>query len=311
MDTQHLEEYVELSRRLNFTATARFLNLSQPTLSHHIRSLEREVGAQLIERSVPGGTARLTQAGQLFLDVAKDVLARVAEGAEKIRDLERRVSGRIAVRTPRNESSAPLLSYIFEYRTSHPFVEVVLLPWTDVDGVEDVASGNVDFAYIACPDPDDEGFVGPGVACATYSSAPIFVWVDKSDPLADGRAITPKDLDGRVFPIPANQKRNSWSTLVREFCKNHGVELVVDERYCDSVEDFILSKVGSDDFCVFIEGWRNTVSWRSDRVSVGFDPVVRIDQAVAYRADSGNPAVESFARFLRGKYASNLAGAVE
>ena len=42
MRIEYLEEFVALARFRNFTETASILNMSQPTLSKHINSLEHE-----------------------------------------------------------------------------------------------------------------------------------------------------------------------------------------------------------------------------------------------------------------------------
>lgn len=51
MDTDILQEFAELAKRLNFTETARLLDMSQPTLSKHISSFERELRIELFDRS--------------------------------------------------------------------------------------------------------------------------------------------------------------------------------------------------------------------------------------------------------------------
>ena len=43
-------EFLVLAARLNYRETAALLNISQPALSRHMQQLEKEVGAQLIER---------------------------------------------------------------------------------------------------------------------------------------------------------------------------------------------------------------------------------------------------------------------
>ena len=44
MNISHLREFIELSKRLNFTATAQYMCLTQPALSNHIKALEKEAG---------------------------------------------------------------------------------------------------------------------------------------------------------------------------------------------------------------------------------------------------------------------------
>ena len=71
MDMQVLREFVEFSKHLNFSAAARFLHMSQSSLSKHIADLEKEVGFPLVDRD--GGVA-LTVAGKHFLTSVEDIL---------------------------------------------------------------------------------------------------------------------------------------------------------------------------------------------------------------------------------------------
>lgn len=48
MNISHLREFIELSKRLNFTATAQYMCLTQPALSNHIKALEKEAGTVLV-----------------------------------------------------------------------------------------------------------------------------------------------------------------------------------------------------------------------------------------------------------------------
>ncbi|MEI3376888.1 MAG: LysR family transcriptional regulator [Coriobacteriales bacterium] len=72
MDTGILQEFAELAKRLNFTETARLLNMSQPTLSKHISSFERELRIELFDRS--GSMLRLTRAGTELLPHAYKII---------------------------------------------------------------------------------------------------------------------------------------------------------------------------------------------------------------------------------------------
>ena len=72
MDSQFIVEYAELAKRLNVTETARYLNMSQPTLSKHITALEKTLRFQLFERSPTG--LKLTRAGIDLLPFAYDLI---------------------------------------------------------------------------------------------------------------------------------------------------------------------------------------------------------------------------------------------
>ena len=71
MKIEILKEVVDLSQTLNFTQTAQNFFLTQPTLSRHILSLEKELGVTIFERSQH--KVEITEEGRLVVKYAKRI----------------------------------------------------------------------------------------------------------------------------------------------------------------------------------------------------------------------------------------------
>ncbi len=80
MNLKQLEAFVKVAETKNFSAAARQLYLTQPTVSAHIASLERELNACLLVRSTKG--AALSEAGKELYAYAGQML----ELEQKIRE---------------------------------------------------------------------------------------------------------------------------------------------------------------------------------------------------------------------------------
>jgi DNA-binding transcriptional LysR family regulator len=63
---------------------AKQLHLTQPALSRQVEDLEEELGVALFERG--SNKVRLTEAGEQFYDDSRDVLTRVEEAVERLRN---------------------------------------------------------------------------------------------------------------------------------------------------------------------------------------------------------------------------------
>src|SRR5579859_2695158 len=75
MELRQLEHFVAVAEERSFTRAAARLHLVQSTLSVSIKSLERELGGRLFDRTTHRVT--LTDAGQALLAEARNALAAV------------------------------------------------------------------------------------------------------------------------------------------------------------------------------------------------------------------------------------------
>lgn len=73
MNLRTLQYFVVLAEELNFSRAAERLHVAQPALSQQIRSLEKHLGAQLVDRG--RRLLRLTEAGSYLFTEASQILA--------------------------------------------------------------------------------------------------------------------------------------------------------------------------------------------------------------------------------------------
>ena len=83
LELRHLRYFVAVADAGTFTRAAERLFIAQPTLSQQIGRLEQILGTRLLHRRRDG--VRLTAAGAVLLDAARDVLSRIDHGISQTR----------------------------------------------------------------------------------------------------------------------------------------------------------------------------------------------------------------------------------
>lgn len=84
VNTTQLECFLEVANCLNFSRAAERLRLTQPAVSHQIKSLEDELGVKLFYRT--SKTVRLTQEGYLYIPYAGDILKLAGLSLTRLRE---------------------------------------------------------------------------------------------------------------------------------------------------------------------------------------------------------------------------------
>ncbi len=83
MNLDYIRYFVKLAEVQHYTKAAEILCISQPSLSHAMRQMEKELGVQLFEKK--GRNTVLTRFGEEFLDTAKRTLATLDEGVASLK----------------------------------------------------------------------------------------------------------------------------------------------------------------------------------------------------------------------------------
>lgn len=85
MNLSHLRYFVTLAKVKHYTKAAKELHITQPSLSHAIQTLERELGVQLFEKQK--NNTQLTCCGKKFLVSAQQSLALLDNGVDLLAHL--------------------------------------------------------------------------------------------------------------------------------------------------------------------------------------------------------------------------------
>ncbi len=149
MNNKQLEYAIELSKSLNFSATAEKLKISQPALSKHISNLEKELGVSLFDRSK--SPVELTAAGEYFFREATTLLFKEKQLYRSIADFNTDIKGNLTIGISPFRSLYFIHEVLSKVKEKYPGVKIVLKEYTSDVLRQNAEEGNYDFAIVNLP----------------------------------------------------------------------------------------------------------------------------------------------------------------
>jgi DNA-binding transcriptional LysR family regulator len=213
MELRHLRYFVAVATELHFGRAAQRLFISQPALSQQLRSLEGELGLQLLERSRRG--VRLTPEGEAFLAEAKAVVRQADRAAEVARALAEGATGRLRLSYVRTMPGGLPEVIVREYQRRYPGVEIATDSGSTGQNVERLTSGDLDVAFVHTPFEN-----GADLRWFEIATEPLVVAVPSGHPLSKRRRIRRQDLAG--VPLVYFPRQNSPGVYDRGLSQVYG-----------------------------------------------------------------------------------------
>lgn len=194
MELRHLEHFVAVAEERNFTRAARRLHLVQSALSVSIRSLERELHAQLFERTTR--EVRLTDAGRLLLPEARRTLDAAAGAQAAVLGAQAGLRGTLRLGMMQVISVADIGSLIARFHRERPLVEIKprTAPGGSAAMISDVRSGALDAAFVAVSGTDQ-----PGLTVTTLAAERVLLGCPPDHPLARRALVSVSELAEETF----------------------------------------------------------------------------------------------------------------
>src|SRR5579872_2420274 len=147
MDTRQLAAFCAVVERRSFSQAAEQLGVTQPAVSLQIRSLEKRLGLQLLDRS--GRRVEPTEAGQRLYRSSQRLLALEEQLlAELGDDVEGELTGRLEIGASTGPGGTVIPVVLGEFQQLHPGVHVALAVSDTQHVVEQVARREVELGVV-------------------------------------------------------------------------------------------------------------------------------------------------------------------
>ena len=291
MDLKLLEEFTVLAQASSFRQAAKQLDISPALLSSHMNTLEKKLGAQLMERNAHRLT--LTDAGKCFLADAREITG----------DYRQLLQNLNAVSDSRYRSLRIGISGFTIPGMLGPFLDTVNLRYPDIhleifdDSkfgiVSGLSSGQVDIFFTYC----DEDTHYEGIEKELVYSTKVMVLVAKNHRLGFASSVRCKDLDGERFVLYPHTAEPATRNCELALLENSGISFSVYEGTACPAVHYVMAPIGKGlVLCPWIT--QNMVPPNTTALSVD-DPDFIMEMYMFYRSDGANPYLAEFLQEFR------------
>lgn len=207
MDIRQLKLFAGVAESGSFSRAAAILSVAQPVLSRQIKSLEQELGVELLYRN--GRGIVLTEAGKLLEQYARSIFDTMARAEGDIAALRTSPKGQIIIGMPPSVGSVLTVPLVRSFRRDFPLIAMRVMEGFSGHVLEWLMTGKIDVAVL---------YNAPGVS--NLISEPL---------LQDELFLLGADNDpGRLPPGPVLASRLSSLPMIMP-SRPHGLRLLVDQ----------------------------------------------------------------------------------
>ncbi|HLJ25225.1 MAG TPA: LysR family transcriptional regulator [Candidatus Angelobacter sp.] len=194
MDFDQLKTFLEVAKLGSFSRAAEKVLRSQPAVSAQIRQLEQEYGQKLFDRNTK--SVRLTPAGEVVLDYARQLLALRTTSVQAASDLNGVPTGTLSIGANEGTFLYVLPKVFAEYHRKFPKVRISVYRSFTHKVSEKVEEGAIDLGVLTMP------VKSPSLAATPVFRDRILLMVGPRSPLFNHSSVTLEELAQQSLIMP-------------------------------------------------------------------------------------------------------------
>lgn len=193
LETRLLRSFLAAAEELHFARAASRLQITPPTMTAHIKRLERRISAKLFTRT--NQQVQLTDAGRSFVTYAREIIHQIDEAGAVVRKTERGEIGLLELGCMFvNLFDGVIPKIVSQFRLAYPSIDVTIHHFVSMDQINAIARNDLDCGFARLPPKLPTGLHGFNVM---HDS--LLVAVPANHPLASAKTIEPAALRNQGF----------------------------------------------------------------------------------------------------------------
>lgn len=288
MEIQYLQEFLVLARTLNYNDAAEEVNIDKSGLSRHIQTLEKELGAQLIDRSKRN--IQLSNFGRMYVSFAESICNEYQKSINFINVYLTQNNNSFKVGVPRNYQYYGITSSLTKFNKTYPAYRVDIIEATDPELIQMYKSKTLDLIAIYHQENTmhDYEFI-------RFNTGYMVVVLPKNHKLSSCKYITYSMLQDENILLGS---RNSimYTMVLNEFKKEGIKPHIVYEGYAPSVFQFISAGMG----LALMPIQMAEINQDDNLLVLPLKPETKFEYGLGYRTDANySQSEKAFIRYYK------------
>lgn len=212
--------FYHVANNKSITAAARELFVTQPTVTHSIQNLEKQLGCSLFHRSKKG--VLLTPEGELLYKHVRMAYKEIAEAEKDLVLLKEFTKGEVSIGASETTLHYFLFSYLKQYKERYPQIRLKVHNYNTLSLISALKEKRLDFGILVCPQDfsDSELIILP----LTSFSDVVIAGPEYSE--LSGRPVSLEELSH--YPLIVIGKGNSTNQILQKFFQKNNLEMLAD-----------------------------------------------------------------------------------
>lgn len=199
-----LRTYIAICEQGSFSSAAENLYKSQPWVSLQIAALEKQARLKLFNRSER--PLKLTQAGAIFLQFAREVVNKSNEVERSFRELAMGIAGEVNIGASTSVGAYLLSRIVSNIKLNHPKLTLFLVTQPRERIYDSVRDAAVDFAFVLTDKPPHDLLARP------LRDEPLYFVASPQYSLAKNAHIAPRQVREAQFVM--GPKNSEYTAMV-------------------------------------------------------------------------------------------------
>lgn len=216
MDLNKLDHLIAVAEDGSITAAAARVHLSQQALSTSIRTLEREVGVPLLDRS--SGSVALLPAGQALVDDARILNGLTHNALQRARRIGRGETQTLRIGHTPAVTGEEVTAWLQQATSQHPDLATLVNQRYPTELVAELTADDLDLGLCRAIDPPR------GLSRTLLGHHQLRLAVDADHPLATRDQIALPDLAEEHILVWGHPGRSGYTDLLIHHCRQAGFE---------------------------------------------------------------------------------------